>query len=423
MSFTRAVVGLTRLDRLERRPDVDDRAVVSAFTARFLDELLSGMWTVLAPTFRRVFGLSLIEVGLLFQAVEWTALVVEPVAASSIDHSSRRRLIGVGAAAITAATAVMAAAPGYAVLLVGFAAYALGSGPLCHTADIVVLESFPGSSERAYSRATVLDTVGAMAGPAVVSAVLFAGWSWRWALALGCAVGVVYTVMASRASFPPPPRRRDDGESLLRALLTGLRSTIAHRGIRRALLVLFAFDVFEAGFVLKYVWLHDDVGLSEPLVAAWAVAEQTVDIVALVVLDRALRTRRGRTILNRAALALVVLPVLWVAAPGIAGKVLVGIPLAFVSAAVWPLAKSQSLTVEPALAGATQAVSTLFPIVPLALLETWLARSIGIGPAMAVTAAAGAAAVAGLTFGRTGRVPEAGPPRDQPGAAAGGVCG
>lgn len=397
MSVARAIVRLTRLDRLERREGVDDRAVVSAFTARLLDELLSGMWTVLAPTFRRVFGLSLIELGLLFQAVEWTALAVEPLAASTIDHSSRRRLVGFGAAAITAATAVMAVAPSYAVLLVGFAGYALGSGPLCHTADVIVLESFPGSSERAYSRATILDTVGAMAGPAIVSVVLFAGWSWRWALAIGCIAGVAYSMAASRASFPPPPRRRDDGESLFRAFVTGVRSAVSHREIRRSLLVLFAFDTFEAAFVLKYVWLHDDVGLSEPLVATWAVAEQMVDIFALVLLDRWLRTARSRTILHGAALALVVLPALWVLAPGIAGKVLAGIPLALVWATVWPLAKSQSLTVEPKLAGATQAVSTLLPIVPLALLETWLARAIGIGPAMAFTAAAGAGTIAVLT--------------------------
>jgi MFS family permease len=415
MSLARAVVRLTRLDRLERRANVDDRAVVSAFTARFLDELLSGMWTVLAPTFRRVFGLSLIEVGLLFQVVEWTALAVEPLAASTIDHSSRRRLVGLGAAAITAATAVMAAAPSYSVLLLGFAAYALGSGPLCHTADVVVLESFPGSSERAYSRATILDTFGAMAGPAVVAVVLSVGWSWRWALAIGCATGVVYSVTASRASFPSPPRRREDGESLVHAFVSGLRSAVAHREIRRALLVLFAFDTFEAAFILKYVWLHDDVGLSEPLVATWALAEQAVAVAALVLLDRRLRTQRGRTILNRAALALVALPALWVLVPSIAGKVLVGIPLVFVWAAVWPLAKAQSLTVDPNLAGATQAVSTLFPILPLALLETWLARSIGIGPAMALTAAAGAAAIAALTFDRSGEAAASPPPVSEAG--------
>jgi len=391
-----ALVRLTRLDRLERRAGVDDRAVAVAYTARFVDEVLSGMWTVLAPTFRRVFGLSLFQVGLLFQAVEWVALVVEPVAASTIDHSPRRRLVAGGAAAVTASVAVMAAAPTYAVLLLGFAAYALGSGPLCHTADVIVLEAFPSEPERAYSRATILDTVGGLLGPAIVSAVLFVGWSWRWALVVGCAIGCVHAWAASRATFPAPPRSRHEGQSLLRAFWSGARSAVAHAEIRRALLVLLAFDLFEAAFVLKYVWLHDDVGLSEPQVALWAALEQGVDIVALVVLDRWLGRRSGRVILRVSALVLAVLPVAWVLAPGVGGKIVVGVPLAFAWTMIWPLAKSQSLTVEPSLAGATQAVSTLFPVLPLTLLVTWLSTVVGLGAAMAGTAAVAAVLIAML---------------------------
>ena len=392
--IARAFVRLCRLDRLARRDGVDDRAVTASFTARFVDELLSGAWTVLVPTFRRVFGLSLVQVGLLLQVLAWVALVVEPVAASSIDHAPRRRLIAGGAALVTASVLLMASAPSFVVLLVAFALYGVGSGPLAHTADVVILESFPHDPQRAYSRSTFLDTCGALLGPAVVSATLFLGLSWRWALAGVAAVGVAHAWAASTATFPPPPRGREEGESLLRALVRGMRAAVANAEIRRALLVLLAFDVFEAGFVLKYVWLHDEVGLSEPAVALWAVVEQVVDLVALVVLDRWLASRSGRAVLLGAAVSLVVLPAAWVIAPGVAGKVVLAIPLAFASALVWPLAKSQSLTVDPALAGATQAVTTLFGVLPLVLVETWLARTVGIGPAMAATAGVAAAAMA-----------------------------
>jgi len=63
---------------------------------------------------------------------------------------------------------------------------------------------------------------------------------------------------------------------------------------------------------------------------------------------------------------------------------------------IWPLAKSQSLAAAPSLAGATQAVSTLFRVLPLALFETWLAGAVGIGVAMAGTAAVAAALIAVL---------------------------
>lgn len=392
--ISRMFVRTTRLDRLARREDVDDRAVAIAFTARFVDELLSGAWTVLAPTFRRAFGLSLFQVGLLFQVVEWVALAIEPVAASTIDHSPRRRLIAGGAALITASVAVMAAAPTYAVLLLGFAVYGIGSGPLCHTADIVVLESFPDDGERAYSRSTMLDTLGGLLGPGIVSATLALGLSWRWALAVCVAVGVLHTLAASQATYPAPPRQRDEGESVLRALVTGVKAAVAHAEIRRALLVLLAFDVFEAAFLLKYLWLHDDVGLSEAQVALWASLEQVIDVVALLALDRWLQERDAVRILRTSAIALSVLPAIWVAMPGLPLVIAVAIPLAFTRTLVWPLAKAQSLTVEPSLAGASQAVSTLTPLLPLALLVTWVADGIGLGAAMAGTAALGAGAMA-----------------------------
>lgn len=349
---------------------------------------------MLAPTFRRAFGLSLFQVGLLFQVVEWVALAIEPVAASTIDHSPRRRLIAGGAALITASVAVMAAAPTYAVLLLGFAVYGIGSGPLCHTADIVVLESFPDDGKRAYSRSTMLDTLGGLLGPGIVSATLALGLSWRWALAVCVAVGVLHTLAASQATYPAPPRQRDEGESVLRALVTGVKAAVAHAEIRRALLVLLAFDVFEAAFLLKYLWLHDDVGLSEAQVALWAALEQVIDVVALLALDRWLQERDAVRILRTSALALSVLPAIWVAMPGLPLVIAVAIPLAFTRTLVWPLAKAQSLTVEPSLAGASQAVSTLTPLLPLALLVAWVADEIGLGVAMAGTAALGAGAMA-----------------------------
>lgn len=292
----------------------------------------------------------------------------------------------------------MAVAPSFWPLLVGFALYGVGAGPVALTADVVVLESFPTDPDRAYSRASVLDTCGALLGPASVALALSAGLSWRVVLvATAVAVGL-YAWAASRATFPPPPRSRRDGESVLGALVSGLRSALHHPEIRRALLVLLAFDVFEAGFVLQYIWLHDDVGLSEPVVALWAVGEHVVGLVALLVLDRWLSDRLPLRILRAATAALVVLPAAWIAAPGVAGKVVVGVPLASATAIVWPLAKARSLTVAPELAGATQAVTTLYPVLPLALVEGGLASAIGTGPAMAVTAAVGAALMLALTL-------------------------
>jgi hypothetical protein len=159
---------------------------------------------------------------------------------------------------------------------------------------------------------------------------------------------------------------------------------------------------------LKYIWLHDTVGLSQPLVAAYAAGEQIVDLVALAMLDRWLVRRDAGWIFRAAATALVVLPSVWVAAPGLTGRIVVGIPLAFAWALIWPLAKGQQLTAIPELGGATQAITALFPILPLALVEAQLATAIGVGPAMAATATAGAV----LMLVAVGHIPTA-PALDQ----------
>lgn len=390
--ISRAFVRSTRLDRLPRRGDVDDRGVTVAFTARFVDELLSGAWDVLSPTFRRVFDLSLFQVGLLFQVLDWTALVVEPVAASTIDHSSRRRLLTFGGGFVALSVAVMGLAPAYAVLLVGFGLYGIGSGPLAHTADVVVVECFPGNAERAYSRSTFLDTLGALLGPAAIAAAGFAHVSWRVVLVGMAVVAALHARAASTAQLPVPIRTRD-GQSIFGAFRSGARAALAEPRVRRALVVLLAFDLFEAAFELEYIWLHDDVGLSEPQVALWAAAFQVVDLAALALLDRWLEDHDPRRILRFAAATLIVLPAAWVAAPGVGGKMILGIPLAFAWTFVWPLAKSSSLTAVPELAGATQAVSNTFALLPLALGETVLASAIGTGPALAVTAAVAATAM------------------------------
>ena len=397
--ISRAFVRSCRLDRLHRRDGVDEGAVTVAFTARFVDEVLSGAWDVLSPTFRRVFGLSIFQLGLLFQVLDWVALLVEPVAASTIDHSSRRRLMTFGGALVAASVAVMGLAQGYWMLLAGFALYGVGSGPLAHTADVVVVESFPDNGERAYSRATFLDTVGALVGPAAIAVAGFSGVSWRVVLVAMAALAAAHARAASRATFPPPPRAIGS-DPVLRALVSGSRAALAEPRLRRALLVLLAFDVFEAAFLLEYVWLHDEVGLSEPQVALWAAAFQVVSLVALALLDRWLGEGDPRRMLRIASAVLVVLPAAWVMAPGIGGRIVVGIPLTFAWSFVWPLAKSRSLVAVPELAGATQAISTTFAILPLALLETALASAIGIGPAMALTAAVAAAAMVALLSGR-----------------------
>ena len=393
-------VRFCRLRGLSSSAPLSDRGLAVVFTARFTDEALSEAWTVLTPTFRAGLGLSLFQVGLLTQVLSWVALVIEPVSASLIDWSSRRRLIVWGSATLTASMVAMGLARSDGWLLVAFALYGLGSGPLAHTADVVVVEAFPDVPERAFARATFLDTIGALVGPALVAVVVAAGLSFRTSLFVLGGWAALYTVGAARSPLPPPPRRRRSDRHLATDILGGWRAALAQPRARRALLVLLAFDLYEAAFVLKYVWLHEAVGLSQPLVATWAAAEQLVDLLALAALERGLALWTSARILRGAAAALVMLPAAWVAAPGVVGRILVGIPLVFAQALIWPLARSEALVADPTLAGTVSAVTTLYPVLPFGLGVAALAQRIGTGRALAGIAALGATAMV-IVAGRT----------------------
>ena len=383
---------LLRLPREGRSPAVSDRALGLSFSGRFVDEVLSGTWSVLMPTFRSHFGLSLVQVGLLDQVLSWVALVIEPPASLLIDVRSRRVLLTFGAICVGLSTLLMGLSPSYAALVAAFAVYGLGGGPLTHTADVVNIEAYPDDPERAFGRATSLDTIGAMLAPGLVAATGWLQLDWRILLvALGAgALGYAWAIAAT--PFPAPAR---DGEAhhVLAELRANVRLVLRDHQARAWLAVLLAFDLFETATLLKYVFLVEEVGLSQAQAALYGVAEQAVDLVALAWLDRRLDRSGSSGVLPWAAGATLVLMPAWVLAPGVPARLLIGIPLSFAWTLFWPIGKARSLASMPGRAGAVNAVTTLFVLLPLPIAFGFLAQRIGLGTAMAVTGVAGSIAV------------------------------
>jgi MFS family permease len=383
--------GAARLRGLRRAAELSDRAVVLALLARCADEVLSGMLLVLTPAIRSAFDLSLVQAALLLQVLGWVALVVEPVANLLVDHRSRRALLTWGAAWVAVAAVLLGVAPVYAVAVGAFAAYGLGSGPLAFTAGVVLVESFPDDSERVFARATLVDTAGALVGPLLVAGALAVGASWRLPLLLAGAGAAAYAVSVGLTRWPAPPRQH--GERLLAGVKASLAAVARSAAARRWLVFLFAFDVFEAPTALRYVWLHDHVGLSEGAVALYASAEQVAALVALVLLDRWLRRAAWSVVLTGSCVALVVLTPAWLYLPGTALKLAFGMVLAAASALPWPIAEARSLTSVPGCAGAVAAVTTLFPLVPVTLAVAIAGRALGLTAGLFVAMVAGSLAM------------------------------
>jgi MFS family permease len=193
-------------ERAAEAPATSPRATTLTLFARFTDELLFGVIDVLKPTFRAALGLSYTQIGVLALVLQYVAAVVEPLNGLLIDVWPRRWLLAFGALAIGIATVLVGLAPTFGVLLVAYALYGSGAGPLAHTADVVLIEGNRESARQIFARATALDTVGALLGPALVTAWLWFGLDWRWLVVAIGACALPYAGALARTGFPAPPR-------------------------------------------------------------------------------------------------------------------------------------------------------------------------------------------------------------------------
>lgn len=363
---------------IPREPGVAGRTVLLGLGGRFTDELLSGLFDVLMPTFRATLGLSYTQVSLLPLALNYVAVVVEPVAALLIDLWSRRWLMAWGAFFTALSILLMGLAPTFLLLLVAFALYGLGSGPLAHTADVVLVEAHPAAPDRIFTRATVLDTAGAMLAPLLVTIAIWGGLSWRWPLLLAGAYGLIYTLALLRAHFPAPTRNGEPGENPLQEIRANLRAVLRDRAMWRWLLFLLALDLLEAPLAFKTIWLHEQVGMSQALVGLYRALEMSVVLASLLYLDHWLARQDQRAILRLAISGLFVLIPLWLLLPGMATRFLLALPLNFLYAVFWPIGRAQSLASVPGRAGTVTAINATFALLPLTLLFGLLAEAIGL---------------------------------------------
>lgn len=375
-----------KIKSIPRREDVSDRVMVVSLAARFMDELLGGVPTVLMPTIRAVLGLSYVQVSLLWLALGYVAAVIEPIAGLLIDIWKRPWLMAGGAAFLGLAVAVMGVAPTFAILLIGFAIYGIGSGPLAHTADVVMVEAYPEAPSRIYARSTIIDTAGALLAPLLVSLTLWLNLSWRW-LMVGLGVsGFVYAVLILRTRFPRPVNGDDEEEelSIWQAMKKNLRAVLANRNARIWLLFLLAHAVSEAPFQFTTIWLREQVGMSQALIGIYVALEMAVGIVSLVFLDRWLGRSNQRRIIQVATLGVMVLYPAWLFLPGIWTRFALALPLNFLLAVFWPIGKSQALASTPGKGGAVSAVHSMTGLIPIALFFGLLAEAISLTGAMLV---------------------------------------
>ncbi len=115
----------------------------------------------------------------------------------------RRRLLAAGAAMIGAGCLVCAAAPGFAVFVVGFVLVGMGAGIVDSGVNALFMDLYPEERAAALNRLHLWVAIGALAGPFVVGRVVAFGLDWRLVL-VGTAIAAVAVAMALATRHMPP---------------------------------------------------------------------------------------------------------------------------------------------------------------------------------------------------------------------------
>jgi hypothetical protein len=378
-AFTR----LRKQFSLPRAEGVTDRQAFLAYAARFCDEFLGSMPNVLMPTLQRQLGLSLAQVALLSQVLDYVSLLVEPASDLLLDLWQRKWLMGLGALGMGFTVILIGVAPTFLLLLVAYAIYGAANGPLAHSGDVVLVEAYPAAPDRAYARSTLIDTVGALLGPLLISMAFLLEFSWRWLLVGSGLVTLAYAGLIFYTGFPLPAHTGGRSAApLLPTLQQNVRTVLTDSTARYWLLFLFFFGLLETPFVLKTVWLSTEVGMSQEQIGIYIALEMAAGLVSLTVLDRWRRQTAATHILRLAIGAVAILFPAWLLLPGILTRFLLMLPLSFFFAMFWPIGKASALASVPGRSGAIQAVSSLFGVVPLPFLLGLLAEVWSLTAAM-----------------------------------------
>ncbi len=357
--------------------------------ADFVDEWVGWLPAGLLPEVRNGFAFGYGEASLIL-----TAHLVGGYAGSAVggllaDFWNRQRLLATGAAVYATGLGVAGLAPNFAVILVACVLIGLASGPVVHTARLMLIDranALGERLERPLGRFNALSSVGDLAGPCSLALGLGIGFGWRSLFWLGALLMTAYGLGIVAAGAHGRGPRANPGAARRPSLAQVLEALRDPRLLRLALALalLDALDEPFAGFVLLY--LRDVMHASAPQAnaAIGALVGSTLLGFALAAHLSWSRNRMMQTFLLTMGLALGA----FLFAPLLLLKVACLALVGMAGAGFYTAALAQALSLRPDMAGTATAVlstvgasSLLFP--PLV---GWIADQAGLGASLLVYA-------------------------------------
>jgi len=287
----------------------------------FNDELWSGVAVVAAPSLEREQGLDHRSYALFVFALPLVLSAALDAALSLLcDWLPRQRLRAAGLLALSGSLGLVAIAPSTGWLSLGLALAGAASGLSCSAAQADLMARDPAAGDVALARWVLFGSLGDLASPLLVGAVLALGGSYRGALGVlavffawqGCAALRAPGSLAAPAS-EPASEPESESEPSLRA---ALRAAIGQRRLWLWLIGTGLCTLLDE-IVLALAALHMrlDLGASDALAASCGVALSLGATLGAALTERLLARVPARRLLHQSALTCVLALALVVAAP------------------------------------------------------------------------------------------------------------
>jgi FSR family fosmidomycin resistance protein-like MFS transporter len=353
-----------------------------------LDELVYGANEAAWPLIRDDLALSYAQIGILLSVPRIVASLIEPVFGILADTWRRRIIILSGGVAFALSLGIVSQSTTFLILLLAYCILGTASGAFVSISQAALMDADTRRHEQNMARWTFAGSIGVVAGPLILGAATFLGYSWR-DLYLGFALlAVVILLWAWRFPFHPPPVTSPDAEDEYLGLRKGLR--LAWQAVRRRevlrWLTLLEFSDLMLDVLLGFLALYFvDVAGFTPAQASLGVAVWTGmgllgDFLLIPLLERVpgLVYLRASTVIE-----LVLFTGFLLVEPAGIKLVLVGL-LGFFNSGWYAILRARLYSVMPGMSGTSVAVSNLSGLVGslLPLCMGWIAQAYGLQASM-----------------------------------------
>jgi len=360
-----------------------NRLVLTWLAIELVDELVFAVQDAALPLIRAGFGLSYAAIGLLLSVPAVAANLIEMPVGLLADGPRRSRLVVGGGILFTAALIAVVVSQGFGWLLIAFSVLYPASGAFVFLSQADLMDSAPARREQNMARWTLAGSIGALAGPAILAAAVFAGAGWRAAY-IACAA-IAGAALISRAFSPPPPHAAEaPGVGFRESVIAAVRS-LARRDVLGGLLLLevsdLLLDVLTGYLSLYFVdVLHQPVWFGAVVVAVRVASNLVGDVVSVNILERVAGTSYVRVTAAAAAFAyagVLLVPDVWL-------KLALVAVLSVLTAGWYPVLQARVYHALPGQSGALLAIGNVVRVVstPLALVVGLAASRFGLSAAL-----------------------------------------